>query len=897
MNKNKKNKFFLFSLVLFAVALISLSSAIVKTTEYNYLNALDTYTLTLDKKNRVSEDISNKDLIFQTDSKSSNVAFRYTNVNALEGYHASLSSSSKITNKDRMTSITKVLASFEGSLTLKTSLDKSTWTSYTLTSGTVLDLSSTLPYYIELSTSSTAKLSAIIFTYTCTPNQSSAPTTSSYKKITSTSELTSGDYLIVYEDKGYVFDGSLTTLDTTNNYKALTIKKNEITDSNADKYAFTIDTTKGTIKSKSGYYIGRTGTGNGLESDASSIFKNTFSISGGDVDIVSYSTYLRFNSDSKQPRFRYFKKTTYSTHIAIQLYKKTETTSVPVTATSFSVVDNTSIYYADSIFDTANQLVVTAITNTGSVTLTSDEYTYKVLDSSSNEIDTSIAFGSEGTYTLVVYYQSLTPVKKTFEVRKARVLSSISLNIDKTEYKIGTKLSDYTSQISATLTYDDDTSINVSYNSFSNYSLTLTLYQDDVVCSLDTAFNSSSTYLLKLTSEKDSSLSSTMKLTVKTMDAWTILIYMCGSNLESDDYLATGDIKEMLSVNGQPDDVKIVIETGGSTKWSSTYNISNKELGRYEISNNQLTLKEQIINASMGASSTFQSFLEWGLKEYPADKTGVIMWNHGGGMTGVCSDDNFLDDDGYADMLTNAELQSALKTTFTNLNRTEKLEWIGYDACLMQVQDIAETNSHYFNYMVASEESESGYGWDYDNWLDDLYAYKNTETVLTEICDTFIADFDTYSEPNDKNNETLSVLDLNKMEDYKNAFEDMAQYLYNKNKDDLASLYSSIASVAKTSKYYEYDKNDPYYFSVFDGKDLLTNLKNSTTFSSDSTLVNYINIALSKYDSVVIYNKIGEYAGESNGMSIFFMFYYLEDYYTTDDTNFVYWRKIQIESE
>ena len=53
---------------------------------------------------------------------------------------------------------------------------------------------------------------------------------------------------------------------------------------------------------------------------------------------------------------------------------------------------------------------------------------------------------------------------------------------------------------------------------------------------------------------------------------WTILIYMCGADLESGSGLASMDLDEILSVDNQPDDMNIVIETGGSKKWKK-YNI------------------------------------------------------------------------------------------------------------------------------------------------------------------------------------------------------------------------------------------------------------------------------------------------------------------------------------
>ena len=40
--------------------------------------------------------------------------------------------------------------------------------------------------------------------------------------------------------------------------------------------------------------------------------------------------------------------------------------------------------------------------------------------------------------------------------------------------------------------------------------------------------------------------------------------------------------------------------------------------------------------------------------------------------------------------------------------------------------------------MVGSEESEYSGGWDYDNWVDDLYNNVSTENLLHEICQTFV---------------------------------------------------------------------------------------------------------------------------------------------------------------
>ena len=394
------------------------------------------------------------------------------------------------------------------------------------------------------------------------------------------------------------------------------------------------------------------------------------------------------------------------------------------------------------------------------------------------------------------------------------------------------------------------------------------------------------------TLKRDTSIKSTIRVTVveETRDAYTIMMYICGADLESQNGFATSDIKEILSVSNQPDDVNIIMETGGARSWNSTYGISASELGRYSVSNKKLNKVTSVSKANMGSSSTLQSFITWGVQNYPADKIALILWNHGGAMRGVCYDELNSDDS-----LLNSEVKTALSNSFNTLGRStsEKFEWIGYDACLMQVQDIAEFNSTYFNYMVGSEESEAGEGWDYDTWVDDLYAHKSTETILNEIVDGFIADTNSmYSSYGwGSSDQTLSWLDLSAMSAYKTAWEAMASKL-----STLSINKSSFQSMAKGVKYYGSDDQVKgySYFGVFDAKDFLNKLKSN--YSGAST---EITEALNAFANLVKYSKKGSGAGNSNGLCCFFPMkdgsgYTCEKstYYSTSQTNFTNWRSI-----
>ena len=149
-----------------------------------------------------------------------------------------------------------------------------------------------------------------------------------YVKVTEAPTDWTGDYLIVYEDENKAFNGALTNLDVANNTISVTIQDQKIQKTAAtDAARFTIATTSGgySILAASGKYIGLNSNDNGLTSSDTEL-TNTLSFvsSGSNVDIVgSKGAHLRFNKQSGQKRFRYYKTTSYANQEPIQLYKLT----------------------------------------------------------------------------------------------------------------------------------------------------------------------------------------------------------------------------------------------------------------------------------------------------------------------------------------------------------------------------------------------------------------------------------------------------------------------------------------------------------------------------------------------------------------------------------------------
>lgn len=413
---------------------------------------------------------------------------------------------------------------------------------------------------------------------------------------------------------------------------------------------------------------------------------------------------------------------------------------------------------------------------------------------------------------------------------------------------------------------------------------------------------SSGTAVITAKSLDNTSKTATCYLTVNkkagSKGAWTILLYMCGSDLESDSYQggqATADLKEIKSVTNQPSDVNIVVEAGGSKSWKTGAGItlSSSKLNRFHLRNKAYVMDEQIANDSMGKSSTLQSFLEWGIENYPADKYGLILWNHGGGLRGVCYDENYSDDS-----LLNKEVITAVKNSFTN-KHIDKFEFIGYDACLMQTMEVAEFNSKYFNYQVGSEESESGTGWDYDTWVDDLYAKKDTKTILKAIVDGFIKDnggadatggwyqssygYGSEYYPADQ---TLSYLDLTKMAAFKDAWESMAGVLKGKiTSSNKSSFNSNIIGKTKYFAGSDYDS-----FCLFDAGHFLEVLEANSTFNPGSSYISSIKSAM---NDLICYNLVQkEAAHDAHGLSFYYTAgtgYSQSNYNSSTYSNFTNW--------
>ena len=184
--------------------------------------------------------------------------------------------------------------------------------------------------------------------YTLTVEKAPEPSEPmTFVKVKSTDDVTSGNYLIVYEDSNVALDGSLQTLDATGNTQPVEIVNDMIT--TAAQIYFTYDANAKTMKSASGFFIGHTGTKNTLDQSATNGYVNNISFDSNENALIvnNADNYeLKFNKSSGQERFRYF--SSGNTQQPIQLYKeynpnKVATPTFSPAAGTYTEVQNVEI--------------------------------------------------------------------------------------------------------------------------------------------------------------------------------------------------------------------------------------------------------------------------------------------------------------------------------------------------------------------------------------------------------------------------------------------------------------------------------------------------------------------------------------------------------------------------
>ena len=326
-------------------------------------------------------------------------------------------------------------------------------------------------------------------------------------------------------------------------------------------------------------------------------------------------------------------------------------------------------------------------------------------------------------------------------------------------------------------------------------------------------------------------------------DTKTIMIYMVGSDLESENAIATAELLELERVKVDFEAVDILVYMGGSNNYYNEY-IDAGENVILEYNENGINVVENIPAKNMGNPNTLEYFLDYTTTNYPSGNYSLILWNHGGGpLIGYGLDET------TNDILTLAEIARALNNS--NFNQDNKLGLLGFDACLMAGIESAYVLRDNAEFLVASQETEPGFGWDY-SFLETITKESSNLEIGKSIIDYY---YNFFIDNGFSQDCTLSLLDLSKVE---NVEKNLNDYFLN------------IEQNLTSQSFVEYAKNR-----------VNTKAFGGFTTSSSYDLVDLNNMIdllggnnqeLKKsLDEFIVYNKTN--LSNSNGISIYYPYF------------------------
>jgi len=220
---------------------------------------------------------------------------------------------------------------------------------------------------------------------------------------------------------------------------------------------------------------------------------------------------------------------------------------------------------------------------------------------------------------------------------------------------------------------------------------------------------------------------------------WTVMVYV---NAKNDlEYFGLADLNEMEAA-GSTDRVNVVAELGrlavydeGDGGWSGVRRyLVKKDDAPKAITSPVL----ESLEADMGDWRHLAEFGKWAKKNFPAKHYMLVVWNHGSGWDKSFGPGNAFKgisyDYGTGSHISTPQLAAALR-------EMGKVDVLAFDACLMQMAEVAYEVREQAGFMVGSEETEPGPGYPYDTFLGRLLAEPGLapERLATALVDAYYA--------------------------------------------------------------------------------------------------------------------------------------------------------------
>ena len=319
---------------------------------------------------------------------------------------------------------------------------------------------------------------------------------------------------------------------------------------------------------------------------------------------------------------------------------------------------------------------------------------------------------------------------------------------------------------------------------------------------------------------------------------------------------ASNDIQEICS-GDWPDNINIVIQTGGATRWSNSLVNPNKTQ-RFEYKDGRLKEIENLPLQDSCDPDTLSDFMSYCDENYPADHRMLVLWDHGGGVVGYGVDDIF------GTNMSLEMLQEAFAQTYEADPENPHYDIIGFDACLMASTEVAHNLYGYGKYLAASEETEPGDGWTHNTYLEAMSADATlspaavAEAITDSYMDHYMAQNYNTSFLGITFDTTFSTIDINAAEKTYQSYCKLNAKLLQDSINDIQIL-SKIGNAANNSTRYAGSS-----YMVYNTIDLGNYMEALAEYYPEECQE-----VLANLDEAVLYHRQSGYLSDSTGLSIY----------------------------
>ena len=332
----------------------------------------------------------------------------------------------------------------------------------------------------------------------------------------------------------------------------------------------------------------------------------------------------------------------------------------------------------------------------------------------------------------------------------------------------------------------------------------------------------------------------------------TIMIYVSGSDLESDKGIVSADINS-IDYENLSSDVNVVMMLGGAEKWTLS-EVSPSETSIYELNNSGIKKVDKQLLKNMGESDTLKYFLDYVYTNYKTDEYILMLYGHGFAVGGA-----LIDDIAEKDFLEVREIQDGISTSsFKN----KKMEMIIFRSCLNGTLEIANSLKDYARFMVASEEVSYGSSeLPAFEFINEISRESTSVSIGKAWIRNYMDDMNDLNEAFDylyikKINVTYSMVDLSKIDPVVNSLDELSKELINSASTNIFEYYT----IRKNMEQYAYDIPD------YDMIDAYNFAEKFSKYNSEAA-----NKLKTSIDEAVVLNESNN--DYSHGLSLYFPYY------------------------